>query len=69
LGFFQLKVVALDADAKVVAEERVRFDSDLPEYRTQDGVHRRAAGVVTSPTIMWVKALDILMEKVGGEKV
>ena len=46
----------------VVAEEHVQFDSDLPEYRTHGGVH--ASGKrVTAPTVMWVKALDMLMDK------
>ena len=48
---------------EVIAEERVSFDSDLPEYRTHGGVNVGPEGRVTSPAIMWVKALDMLMER------
>ena len=34
----------------------------LPEYRTAGGVHT-AGRKVTAPTIMWVHALDMLMDK------
>ncbi len=39
-----------------------QFDIDLPEYRTHGGVHVSDKRV-TAPPIMWVKALDMLMEK------
>ena len=39
-----------------------QFDLDLPEYRTHGGVHASDRRV-TAPPIMWVKALDMLMEK------
>ena len=39
-----------------------QFDVDLPEYRTHGGVHAHEKRV-TAPPIMWVKALDMLMEK------
>jgi xylulokinase len=35
---------------------------DLPEYRTHGGVHTFDKRV-TAPPIMWVKALDMLMER------
>ena len=35
----------------------------LPEYRTSGGVHAGEGGRVTAPTIMWVHALDMLMDK------
>uniref|UniRef100_A0A8C6WQN3 Xylulose kinase n=1 Tax=Neogobius melanostomus TaxID=47308 RepID=A0A8C6WQN3_9GOBI len=61
----QLKVVAVDSELKVVLEDHVHFDSDLPEFRTQGGVHIHADRLtVTSPTLMWVKALDRLLDKV-----
>ena len=40
------------------------FDLDLKEYRTHHGFHEGSNGRVTSPTIMWVKALDLLMERI-----
>ncbi|KAK1875381.1 Xylulose kinase [Dissostichus eleginoides] len=60
----QLKVVALDESLNVVHQNNVQFDSDLPEFRTQGGVHIHADRLtVTSPVLMWVKALDMLLDK------
>ena len=43
-----------------------RFDSELKEFKTQDGVHRHSDGeTVTSPVLMWVKALDVLLVKLS----
>lgn len=40
----------------------LRFDVDLPEFNTKDGVHRQNDGVtITSPTLMWLKAFDLMM--------
>ena len=46
----QVKAIAIDDNAKIVAEEGVQFDSDLPEYRTQGGVHVNGSRV-TAPAI------------------
>ena len=62
-SYFQIKGIAIDESLKVLAEDHVTFDLDLKEYRTQHGFHQGHDGRVTSPTIMWVKALDILMER------
>ncbi|KAM9489374.1 xylulose kinase isoform 2-T3 [Clarias gariepinus] len=60
----QLKVIAIDGKLQVTHQSNVQFDSDLPEFRTQGGVHIHEDRVtVTSPVLMWVKALDILLEK------
>ncbi|XP_068437442.1 xylulose kinase [Clinocottus analis] len=60
----QLKVLVMDGDLNVVHQNNVQFDSELPEFRTQGGVHVHADGLtVTSPVLMWVKALDLLMDK------
>ena len=54
--------MVVNSRLEVTAETHVHFDSMLPEYRTAGGVH--ASGrVVTAPTIMWVKALDMLLDK------
>ncbi|ELK29221.1 Xylulose kinase [Myotis davidii] len=48
----------------VFYEDSVHFDRDLPEFGTQGGVHVHQDGLtVTSPVLMWVQALDILLEK------
>uniref|UniRef100_A0A6Q2YLZ9 Xylulose kinase n=1 Tax=Esox lucius TaxID=8010 RepID=A0A6Q2YLZ9_ESOLU len=60
----QLKVVAVDGNLNVVHQANVQFDSELPEFRTQGGVHIHADRLtVTSPVLMWVKALDLGLGK------
>ncbi|XP_046502570.1 xylulose kinase isoform X2 [Equus quagga] len=60
----KVKVVAVDAELNVFYEDSVHFDRDLLEFGTQGGVHVHENGLtVTSPVLMWVKALDIILEK------
>nr|XP_020481116.1 xylulose kinase isoform X1 [Monopterus albus] len=60
----QLKVAAVDEHLNVCHHDSVHFDSELPEFRTQGGVHIHADGLtVTAPVLMWVKALDLLLYK------
>ncbi|XP_060163686.1 xylulose kinase isoform X4 [Globicephala melas] len=60
----QVKVVAVDAELNVFYEDSVHFDRDLLEFGTQGGVHVHEDGLtVTSPVLMWVQALDIILEK------
>ncbi len=56
-----LKAVAINARLDVVAEFAVNYDARLPEFRTQGGVHRDGLAV-TSPPLMWVAALDLLLD-------
>ena len=45
-------------------EEKVSFDDDLTEYGTKKGVHiNEEAEEVFAPVEMWVKALDLLLER------
>ncbi|KYO46966.1 xylulose kinase isoform X1 [Alligator mississippiensis] len=60
----QLKVIAVDEQLRVTYEENVHFDNDLPEFRTQGGVYVHSDRLtVTSPVLMWIKALDVILEK------
>jgi xylulokinase len=60
----QLKVIAVDNKLCIIHEEVVNFDKDLPEFGTQGGVKRHEdALTVTVPALMWVKAFDLLLEK------
>uniref|UniRef100_A0A1A8QLU3 Xylulose kinase n=1 Tax=Nothobranchius rachovii TaxID=451742 RepID=A0A1A8QLU3_9TELE len=64
----QLKVVAIDGDLNVIHQNYLQFDSELPEFRTQGGVYLHMDGLtVTSPVLMWVKALDLLLDKMKKE--
>ena len=44
----------------------MQYDLELPEYRTTGGVHGSNSKNerITSPTLMWIKALDILLDKI-----
>jgi len=64
----QIKAVVINEDLEVTAETHVHFDSMLPEYRTSGGVHTNNRRV-TAPSIMWVHALDMLMDKLRVEGV
>ncbi|XP_051538537.1 xylulose kinase [Myxocyprinus asiaticus] len=60
----QLKVVAVNGNLEVIHQNSVQFDSELPEFSTHGGVHIHDDKLtVTSPVLMWVKALDVLLEK------
>ncbi|XP_014912125.1 xylulose kinase isoform X4 [Poecilia latipinna] len=60
----KLKAVAIDGDLGPVHQDSVQFDSELPEFRTHGGVHIHPDGLtVTSPVLMWVKALDLLLDR------
>ncbi|CAL8109379.1 unnamed protein product [Orchesella dallaii] len=61
-----LKAVVTNEALEVLYEASVNFDKDLPEFRTNGGVNKdeRNSKIVSAQPIMWVKALDIVMEKI-----
>lgn len=60
----QLKALAIDNDLNVVTEASVHFDNDFPEFKTQGGVHKHEDKLtVTAPTLLWVKALDLVLQR------
>ncbi len=59
-----LKSTIIDASLRVVYEQSVNFDRDLPSYGTRGGVRVAADGLtVTAPARMWVAALDLLLTR------
>lgn len=65
-----IKGIVIDATLKVHYERTFNFDADLPEYKTEGGVHKHKDGLtVTSPPGMWVKALDKLLAAMKADKV
>ncbi|KAF7846863.1 hypothetical protein BT93_L3645 [Corymbia citriodora subsp. variegata] len=62
-----LKATVLDSHLNIVATELVHFDSELPHYKTKDGAFRDPSddGRIVSPTIMWVEALDLMLQKLA----
>ena len=67
-GTQSVKAVVINHRLEVTAESEVHFDNHLPEYRTHGGVHV-SGDRVTAPTIMWVKAVDMLLDKLRVEGV
>ncbi|PIA40919.1 hypothetical protein AQUCO_02300002v1 [Aquilegia coerulea] len=65
-----LKATVLDSNLNIVTSETVHFDSELPHYKTKDGVYRDASvnGRIVSPTLMWVEALDLVLDKLKNSK-
>ncbi|KAM0735926.1 Xylulose kinase [Formica fusca] len=61
----QLKAVVVDDNLTVLHETSVQFDNDLPEFRTYGGViqKKEEPHVVVVPSLMWVKALDMILDK------
>jgi len=65
-----LKAIIIDQAGQVCHETAVNFDRDLPEFKTKGGVHQHADGLtVTSPALMWVTALDLLLERLKAKKI
>ncbi|KAL1200025.1 Xylulose kinase 2 [Cardamine amara subsp. amara] len=62
-----LKATVLDSDLNIVRTELIHFDSDLAHYKTKDGVYRDTSikGRIVSPTLMWVEALDLILQKLS----
>ena len=60
----QLKYTVINHDHDIIAEAAVHFDKDLPEFHTTNGAIAEG-DVVTSPTLMWVKAMDTLLERLS----
>lgn len=50
---------------EIIHQASVIFDSDLPEFRTQGGavIDKSTPRCITAPTIMFVKALDMVMDR------
>lgn len=59
----KLKAIVAAEDNSLLHEAEVQFDVDLPEFRTSGGVIRRADGEVVAPPLLWVKSLDLLLDK------
>ncbi|XP_037302756.1 xylulose kinase-like [Manduca sexta] len=59
----RLKALVIGEDYNVLHEADVEFDVDLPEFRTAGGVVRGERGEVTAPPLLWVKALDMVMDR------
>ncbi|THH31283.1 hypothetical protein EUX98_g2932 [Antrodiella citrinella] len=61
----QLRASIVDENLELVGVEAVDFDSELPEFQTQGGIFTTPGEAYTTPVEMWVKAFDVLMEKLS----
>lgn len=55
----------IDDRLKICHQVNVSFDDELKEYKTRGGVYKSEDGsnVVTAPVNMWLKALDLCLDK------
>eukprot|EP00117_Sycon_ciliatum_P018203 scpid67396/ scgid16907/ Xylulose kinase len=63
----QLKVIVIDGQQQIVYQDFVSFENHpvlAEKYHVKEGYHEHSDGQrFTSPTLMWVEALDILLER------
>ena len=57
-----IKVTVIDENLNQVHEEFVNYDSELPKYKTEGGAIKDGL-TVTTPTLLWVEALELLFDK------
>ncbi|KJH52444.1 carbohydrate kinase, FGGY family protein [Dictyocaulus viviparus] len=62
----KLKGIVLNGANDVVLCHAVKFSVDLPEFKTTDGVLKMPDGSVVAPVLMWVKALDLLLQQISS---
>ncbi|XP_034667446.1 xylulose kinase [Drosophila subobscura] len=68
LGTQRCRAVILDAQMKVTFEAKINYDVDLPEFKTSGGVLTDAKpGESLANPVMWVKALDMLLNCLSGQ--
>ncbi|XP_018574163.1 xylulose kinase [Anoplophora glabripennis] len=67
----QLKGVVVSDKLEILNKASVNFHTDLPEFRTHGGViiDKTNPHYITAPSIMWVKGLDMLLDRLTMEGV
>ncbi|PVU93692.1 hypothetical protein BB559_003202 [Furculomyces boomerangus] len=61
----QLKAVVFNQNGNLVTHQSINFDTDLPHYKTINGRILGTNHTVTSPTLMWVEAIDLLFKRLS----
>ncbi|XP_014662344.1 PREDICTED: xylulose kinase-like [Priapulus caudatus] len=60
----QVKVIIVDNELNIQYKDTILFDTELPEFSTHAGVHIHDDRLtVTTPTALWVKAIDLALTK------
>lgn len=66
----QLKASIIDEHENLVLEAAVHFDSDLAHRGTENGaVYGPREGEVTCPVVVWLEAVDLLLERLKEKGV
>ncbi|KAF9267014.1 actin-like ATPase domain-containing protein [Marasmius fiardii PR-910] len=63
LAVDQLRATVVDENLELVGVECVDFDTEMPEYQTTGGIFTSPGEAYTTPVEMWIKALDMLLQK------
>lgn len=65
------KLVIIDNDKKkVVYQDSVNYDKDLPKYNTQNGTRKDGGfGVSESDPNMWIDAINVLFERMKSKSI
>ncbi|KAG7085446.1 hypothetical protein E1B28_003007 [Marasmius oreades] len=63
LAVDQFRATIVDENLGLVGVECVDFDTELPEYQTTGGIFTSPGEAYTTPVEMWIKALDMLLQK------
>ncbi|CAO3577974.1 unnamed protein product [Absidia cylindrospora] len=61
----QLKCTLINETHAIVFEDAVNFGRDLPKYNTENGAVLHGDDIVTSPPLMWVEAMDMLLSRLA----
>ncbi|KAH8109625.1 actin-like ATPase domain-containing protein [Phellopilus nigrolimitatus] len=59
----QLRAAVVDEQLDLVGVEVVDFDSELAGFQTHGGIFTTPGDAYTTPVEMWIKALDLLLQK------
>eukprot|EP00434_Breviolum_minutum_P007854 symbB.v1.2.006929.t2/scaffold400.1/size211454/8 len=64
-----LKATAIGAqDLQVYKRYVINFDQDLPHFKTSGGMSASSTSTrITSPVLMWIEALDLILEKMKAD--
>jgi xylulokinase len=66
----QLKAAVIDESGSLIHESSIHFDRDLSVYGTTNGaLHGEEKGEVYCPVIVWIHALDNLMDKMKSSSI
>jgi xylulokinase len=59
-----IKATVINEHLEQIYETVVNYDKELPQYKTEGGVIKGSDGLThTTPTILWIHALDIILQK------